>query len=321
MSPDMPGSSSVDVLLVVAPFQDPASSEESLRELFEIVAPTRMVVLDAGGLASSTALHAGQISVEHGELIATVNSCLGEAAEEYVALVDAGFRVEERGSLAHACAFLASREDVAIVGFGGWHSIGNDGWCHRPMEEYGRNGWRRDAPAWRFTRVAAARSGFVCRASDRLSLDESFGDDISTSIIDLGLACHSAGRGVYSLNLDHHGGGQRSPAAGGQVLAARWAELLPMDLEYPDERESAADIGALNDELLGLARSEAAASIEYHRCLEESMALNARHDEVASRARALESEISGADLRIAELEARVAAVEARKGSPPGGRGR
>jgi hypothetical protein len=302
--------------LVVARRDTAEADAGELSRLLEVTSPARTILLDAvPGPTIEAPVPSEVVRVIPGGLIAGVNRVMDGATERYLAVIHGRVVIEEPGWLAHACAFLGSRDDAALVGLGGWHAVDEEGMCRGLAGDAGNRGWRADAPAWRFTRAAAADLGCVVRASDGLRLDESFGDDLSHALVDLCLARDSAGGKVYALNVDISVGAREPRAAGDPKIASRWGGLLPLECDHPDERESAGRIGELNDELLTLADLEAEMSDTYRQVLAEHGARKADLELVEDRARSLESQIAEVRERSQALKRRLAGLEARRRSP------
>ncbi len=235
-----------------------------------------------------------------------INQGLELAEEEYAAVLHNDILIYEEGWLDHIIEFMERREDVGLVGLGGWHSVSAGGLPTGHVADVDREGWRPGQPVWRFTEVAAIDgTGWVTR-SGAAGLDTRFGDDIRTAALDISLHCREEGMKVHCVALETSPlPGRDDPVSmeAGKALAEKWKRLLPVCREYVDEKRSLEEIERLSK------------SRRYPSLQEERARLGVELEEIAIRARRLETEIGDNAPELSRLSS---IVEQRRARPAGG---
>ena len=185
----------------------------------------------------------------------SINEAIRLLSEEYIAVLRSDVLLYDEGWLDNIIAFMNRREDVGLVGIGGWHSLTEQGVPDLTTSVLKLRGHPdSNRPTWRFTEVAAIDdAGWVMR-NNGVRLSEAYRDE-SLFALDLSLAYIKAGFRVYVAAVEFAYSEDREDVAerfaliktgrredlygmredARLAMQTKWAELLPLTRGFYDE--------------------------------------------------------------------------------------
>ena len=197
----------------------------------------------------------GTESVDGAGLTRSINDAVGLLSEEYIAVLRSDVLLYDAGWLDNIVAFMDRREDIGLVGIGGWHSLTEQGVPDLTTSVFKLRGHPdSNRPTWRFTEVAAIDdAGWVMR-NNGVRLSEAYRDE-SLFALDLSLSYIKAGFRVYVAAVEHAYSEEREDVAerfaliktgrredlygmredARLAMQTKWAELLPLTRGFYDE--------------------------------------------------------------------------------------